>query len=203
VTIIQKPAGKKGIGFLQYDYEQKDKDTDQWLYFSSLGKVKRIVSGSDNEPKTGSFFGSELTYEDMEKRHIEDYTYTLLGNETYAGRTCAVVESVPTKTRAPKSNYSKSRDWIDIERHMILKSILFNRQGKKAKRIYFKNIEQINGIFVPMKIIVINLLDARMSVMAYEKIALNRDVSDDFLTQRTLIDGAFRESLLKEYQGAY
>ncbi len=203
VTIIQKPAGEKGIGFLQYDYEQKGKDTDQWLYFSSLGKVKRIVSGSDNEPKTGSFFGSELTYEDMEKRHIEDYTYTLLGNETYASRACAIVESIPTKARAPKSNYSKSRDWIDTERLMILKSILFNRQGKKAKRIYFKNIEQINNIFVPKKIIVINLLDARMSVMAYEKIALNHDVSDDFLTQRTLIDGAFRESLLKEYRSAY
>jgi hypothetical protein len=203
ITIIQEPAGEKGIGFLQYDYEQTDRDTDQWLYFSSLGKVKRIVSGSDNEPKTGSFFGSELTYEDMEKRHIDDYTYSLLGQETYAGRSCAIVESMPTKARAPKSNYSKSRDWIDIERSIILKSVLFNRQGKKAKRIYFKDIEQVNGIIVPMKIIVLNLIDARMTVMAYEKIALNKAVDDDFLTQRTLTDGAFREHLLKQYQKAY
>lgn len=203
ITIVQKPEGEKGIGFLQYDYELKDRDTDQWLYFSSLGKVKRIVSGSDNEPKTGSFFGSELSYEDMEKRHIDDYTYTLLGNETYRDRPCAVVESIPTLTRAPKSNYSKSRDWIDIEHHMILKSILYNRQGKKYKRIYFKNIRTIDGIFVPMQVLVMNLIDARMTVMAYKKIALNLNVEDDFLTQRTLIDGAFRESQLKRYQAAY
>lgn len=132
VTILLEPASEKGIGFLQYDYEEKGKDTDQWLYFSSLGKVKRIVSGNDDEPKTGSFFGSELSYEDMEKRHIEDYTYALLGKEDYAGRQCAVVESKPTKSRAKKSNYSKSVDWIDLERNMILKSILYNRQGKKV-----------------------------------------------------------------------
>lgn len=203
VTIILKPEGEKGIGFLQYDYEQKGKDTDQWLYFSSLGKVKRIVSGNDNEPKTGSFFGSELSYEDMEKHHLEDYTYTLTGNETYANRACAIVESIPTRERARKSNYSKSLDWVDTERHLILKSILYNRQGKKSKRIYNKNIQQIDGIFVPMQVVVLNLEDARMTVMAYEKITLNRDVADEFLTQRTLTDGAFRESRLKQYQAAY
>lgn len=203
ITIILEPAGEKGIGFLQYDYEQKGKDTDQWLYFSSLGKVKRIVSGNDDEPKTGSFFGSELSYEDMEKRHIEDYTYTLMGKEVYAGRSCAVVASAPTKERAKKSNYSRSVDWIDLERHMILKSILYNRQGKKSKRIYFNNIREISGIFVPMQIVVLNVEDARMTTMVYEKIALNVPVADEFLTQRTLTDGAFRQTLLKQYQAAY
>lgn len=203
VTILLKPEGEKGIGFLQYDYEEKNRDTDQWLYFSSLGKVKRIVSGSDNEPKTGSFFGSELSYEDMEKRHIEDYTYTLKGNETYAGRNCAVVVSVPTTERAPKSNYSKTMDWIDTERDLVLKSILFNRQGKKSKRIYFKDVQKIDGIFVPLQMVVLNLKESRMTVMAYEKIRLNTPVDDDFLTQRTLTDGAFRESRLKQYQAAY
>lgn len=203
VTIIEKPESENGIGFLQYDYELKGKDTDQWLYFSSLGKVKRIVSGSDNEPKTGSFFGSELSYEDMEKRHIDDYTYTVKGNETYAKRPCVVIESVPTKERAPKSNYSKSVDWIDSERHIILKSILFNRQGKKSKQIYFKSITEIDGILVPMQIIVLNLESGRMTVLAYEKIKLNIEVDDAFLTQRTLTDSAFRQTNLKKYQAAY
>ncbi|MCD4719127.1 MAG: outer membrane lipoprotein-sorting protein [Desulfobacula sp.] len=203
VTIIIEPAGEKGIGFLQYDYEQKNKETDQWLYLSALGKVKRIVSGNENEPKTGSFFGSELSYEDMEKRHIDDYTYQLLGRETYAKRPCFVIESTPVKERAAKSNYSKSLDWVDQERHMILKSILFNRQGKKFKKIYFGKIKEISNIFVPMQIAVLNLETGRRTLMSYEKIALNVTVDDDFLTQRTLTDGAFRKSCLKKYQAAY
>ncbi|WP_051012505.1 outer membrane lipoprotein-sorting protein [Desulfobacula toluolica] len=203
VTIIIEPAGEKGISFLQYDYEQKGKETDQWLYLSALGKVKRIVSGNEQEPKTGSFFGSELSYEDMEKRHIDDYTYRLLGEETYANRACYVIESVPVKERAIKSNYSKALDWVDKDRNLILKSILYNRQGKKFKRFYFGKITKINNILVPMQIMVLNLETHRRTVMSYEKIALNLPVDDDFLTVRTLIDGAFRESNLKKYQAAY
>ncbi|MCP4024407.1 MAG: outer membrane lipoprotein-sorting protein, partial [Desulfobacteraceae bacterium] len=185
---------------LQYDYEQKKKDTDQWLYLSAMGKVKRIVSGNENEPKTGSFFGSELSYEDMEKRHLDDYTYKILGIETYRGRPCTVIESTPTKERAKKSNYSKSRQWVDTERDIILKSILYNRQGKKMKKIYFGDIQMIDQILVPMQIAVLNIETKRRTLFTYEKIALNVKVKDEFLTQRTLTDGAFRQSNLSKYQ---
>lgn len=200
ITIVQEPAGERGIGFLQYDYEQKGKETDQWLYLSALGKVKRIVSGSENEPKTGSFFGSEFNYEDMEKKHLDDYTYKLLGEEIYRGQPCFVIESVPVRERAKKSNYSKSLDWVDQKRSIILKSILYNRQGGKAKRFYFQNIRSINGILVPMQTIVLNLETSRRTFMTYEKVRLNTDVDDEFLTQRTLVDDAFRQRRLLIYQ---
>jgi hypothetical protein len=200
VTILLEPAGEKGIGFLQYDYDKKGKETDQWLYLSALGKVKRIVSGNENEPKTGSFFGSELSYEDMEKRHIDEYTYTILGKETYAERMCTVIESVPVPERAQKSNYSKSLSWVDESRNIILKTILYNRQGKKAKRIYYGDIKPVDSILVPHTIVIFNLETLRRTYFIYDKIALNLVVKDEFLTQRTLTDGAFRGMNLKKYQ---
>jgi hypothetical protein len=200
VTILLEPAGEKGIGFLQYDYDKKGKETDQWLYLSALGKVKRIVSGNENEPKTGSFFGSELSYEDMEKRHIDEYTYTILGKETYAERMCTVIESVPVPERAQKSNYSKSLSWVDESRNIILKTILYNRQGKKTKRIYYGDIKPVDSILVPHTIVIFNLETLRRTYFIYDKIALNLVVKDEFLTQRTLTDGAFRGMNLKKYQ---
>lgn len=203
VTIVIQPAGEKGIGFLQYDYDQKGKETDQWLYLSALGKVKRIVSGSENEPKTGSFFGSEFSYEDMEEKHIDDYTYTVLGTEKVRGVACTVVQSVPTPDRARKSNYSKALDWVDESRDIILKTLLYNRQGKKVKRIYFGNYKTVDNILVPMAILAYNLENSRRTRMTYDKIALNVKVGDEFLTQRTLTDGAFRETNLKTYQAHF
>jgi len=200
VSIIIEPASEKGIGFLQYDYDQVDKDADQWLYLSSLGKVKRIVSGNENEPKTGSFFGTEFSYEDMESIHLDDYSYKILGSETYRKSPCWVIESVPKKKRAQKSNYSKFMDWIDKKRFIALKSILFNRQGKKVKKIYNNNIELIDNILVPRKILVFNMETSRRTYLTYEKIAFNQEVTDVFLTQRTLTDSVFRESTLKKYQ---
>lgn len=200
VTIVIEPASEQGIGFLQYDYEEKGKDTDQWLYLSALGKVKRIVSGNENEPKTGSFFGSEFSYEDMESLHIDDYTYKVLGSETYRNRDCWVIESYPVKERARKSNYSRSRKWVDKERDIVLKALLYNRQGKLNKRVLYGKIETIDNILVPMQIVLYNVESMRRTFFTYEKIKLNKPVQDEFLTQRTLIDGAFREINLKEYQ---
>jgi len=203
VTIIIEPPGEKGISFLQYDYAQRDKETDQWLYLSALGKVKRIVSGNENEPKSGSFFGSELSYEDMEKRHLDDHIYAVLGEERYADRSCWVIETIPTKERARKSNYAKSLDWIDQERHIALKTVLFDRRGKKSKRIYFGKITNIQDVLVPMRIVILNVKTGRRTVMTVEKIALNAAVEDEFLAQRTLTDGAFRESRLRAYQQSF
>ncbi|MCP3924663.1 MAG: outer membrane lipoprotein-sorting protein [Desulfobacterales bacterium] len=200
VSIILKPQSEKGIGFLQYDWDDPNRETDQWLYLSAMGKIKRIVSGNDDEPKTGSFFGSELSYEDMESINIDEYKYKILGSEKYRKRDCWVIQSVPLPKRARKSNYSKTMIWVDKERFMDLKAILFNRNGKKVKKIYFKNIKKINGIFVVGKIVANNIETRRVTNMVYNNIRINSKVEDKFLTQRTLTDKGFRTRNLKKYQ---
>lgn len=82
----------------------------------------------------------------------------------------------------------------------MLKSIAFNRQGKKAKRISSSKVEQIDGIWTARQMLVNNLETGRMTVLTLETVAYNMDVQDDFLTQRTLTDRAFRERLLNQYR---
>ncbi len=196
IAIILSPPGEKGIGFLQYDYEAQGKETDQWMYLSALGKVKRIISGNEDEPKTGSFFGSEISYEDMEARNLKDYTYKILAHETYQKRACWVIEILPTPQRARKSNYSKFWSWVDKERFLVLKEILYNRSGKRVKRVTMRKVEQIDGIWLARQSLVNNLESRRMSVLQTKQVAFNIPVEEDFLTQRTLTDGAFREGRL-------
>ncbi|MBU1171436.1 MAG: outer membrane lipoprotein-sorting protein [Proteobacteria bacterium] len=200
VSILREPKSEQGIGFLQYDYEEVGKETDQWMYLSALGKVKRIVAGNDNEPKTGSYFGSEFNYEDMEAYNLDDFTYTLLGPETYRDTDCWVIEAVPVLRKAKKSNYSRQILWIDKDRDMILKAVLFNRNGKKTKIIMSGNIETLDGILVPRKIVVDNVESRRRTVLLYETIVLNRPVDDEFLRVRTLTDKGYRERKLQEFK---
>jgi hypothetical protein len=199
VTLIKLPAAEKGIGLLQFDYEDPDRDTDQWMYFSAIGKVKRIVSGSKDEPKTGSFFGSEISYEDLEQRHVSDYQYKILKEETYKKQPCWVVESIPKPHQARKSNYSKSITWISQKYYMSLKSILYNRQGRKMKRINSSKFDVINGIHTFRKMTINNLETKRISSMDVVALAYNIDIEDAFLSQRTLVDSAFRERNLNKY----
>jgi hypothetical protein len=203
VSILTAPPSERGIGFLQYDYEAQDKDADQWMYLSALGKAKRIVSGNDDEPKTGSFFGSEFSYEDMEAPHIDDYSYKILKETNYRNRPVWILEITPTPSRARKSNYSRSINWIDKERLLQLKSIVYDRQGRKHKRISASDIRLIDGIWMPMTLSIDNLQSKRVTTLNIEKTALNIKVSDEFLSLRTLTDAAFREQNLRAYREAF
>jgi len=198
VMIIQKPSAERGIGFLQYDYDEEGKDSDQWMYLSALGKVKRIVAGNDNEPKTGTLFGSEFSYEDTERRHLNDFQYKITGEENYNGRDCWVVESLPTPTYARKSNYSKSEQWIDKERFLILKALNYDRRGRLIKQLNVSQVVQQNGIWVAKKMNMNNVQSKRITTMKLNQVALNIDVDEEILTQRTLTDGAFRERKLNK-----
>lgn len=199
ISIMLEPKSEKGIGFLQYDYEEVGKNTDQWMFLSAMGKVKRIVAGNDNEPKTGSFFGSEFNYEDMESYNIDDFTYKIIGSENYKKNDCWVIETTPVLRKAKKSNYSRAMVWVNKETDMILKSVLFNRNGKKEKKLYYGTIESIDGILIAKKVVVNNIITKRRTTMLYKNVVLNKPVEDDFLTQRSLTDKGFRDRKIQQY----
>ncbi len=198
ISIILEPIGEKGIGMLTYDYDDSDKDADTWLYLSALGKVKRMISSSEDNDESGSFFGSEFSVEDMEAPKIDDYTYKILKETTYAKRPAWVIESIPTAKRARKTKYSKSVSWIDKERFISLKINLYNRRGKPYKKLTMQDIKLIDNVWVSRKMSMNNLITKRLTRLSLTSVAFNMDVPDEFLTQRTLTDFAFRERELKK-----
>ena len=198
VMIIREPADERGIGFLQYDYSEQGRDSDQWMYLAALNKVKRIVAGNSDEPKTGSFFGSEIGYEDLENRHLDDYEYRLIKEETYQQRPCWIIESRPVPEQAVRSNYSRSIQWVDQERFLSLKTLLYDRQGQPLKQILATQVEQQDGIWITRQLQVFNVQTRRQTSMMIEALAFNVEIADEFLTQRALIDAAFREGTLQQ-----
>ena len=198
IMIILEPPSERGIGFLQFDYEDQDKDSDQWMYLSALGKVKRIVSGDNNEPKTGTLFGSEFSYEDTEQAHIDDFSYKLINQEKYQNRDTWVIESRPTPEHARKSNYSRVEQWIDKERFLVLKARMYDRRGKLIKQMNFSQYVNQNGIWVAKKMNMNNVQSKRISSMKLNNGVFNIPVPDDIMSQRTLTDRAFREKYLSK-----
>ncbi len=198
INIILQPAAEKGIGFLQYDYDAPGKDSDQWMYLSALGKVKRLISGNDDEPKSGTLFGSEIAYEDVERPHLDDYLYKLVKEETYQGRPCWVIETLPKPARARKSNYSRSVQWIDKERYLMLQAQIYDRTGRPVKHINMGKVDQVNGIWVVKMMNVNNVQSRRITTMKTEQIVINPKVDDGLFELRTLTDGAYREQQLAE-----
>lgn len=196
LMLILEPVSESGIGILQYDYDAKGKDTDQWLYLPELGQVKRVAS-SEDAPKKGSLFGSEFSMEDVEVQKADDYNYKILKEDSFNSRPVMLIEQTPTEKRAEKSNYSKRIQWVDIERLILLKTDFYDWSGKLIKSSYTSQVENINNIWTVRKQIMRNLQTDRISILSVDEITYNLKITDDILTQRVLSDAVFRKTKLK------
>jgi hypothetical protein len=198
--LIIDPVSDKGTAMLSFGYADDKKDSDFWFYLPALAKVKRIVSVSDSN-ESGAVFGSEVSTEDADIKKIKDYTYQLKGEEVYRGRPAWIVEMTPTAYRRTRSYYSKVIAWVDKERSVVLKEDLHDRAGRHHKQRSALNVQQIDGVWMVTKGSMNNLFNRRITVWEELRTSLNSEVDDEFLTQRSLTDFAYRERLMNTYRG--
>ena len=83
------PADDKGVAFLKIEKNSGDDEMRLWL--PAFNKVRRISS----KQKADSFMGSDMSYEDMTSRELDEYTYKLTGSETINEIEYYILESIP------------------------------------------------------------------------------------------------------------
>ena len=199
VTITLEPAAERGIGMLSFAYDDSERDNETWLYLSALGRVKRIAAGnSEEETEPASLFGSEFTTEDTDTGKLEEYTINLLGEMTQAGRDVWQIEMIPNAERARKTRYSRMVHYIDKERFVALRSDMYDQYEREVKRLMASRVELVNDIWMARSLTMMNLVTNRLSNMAFVEIYTDLNIEDDFLTQRTLTDSAYRETELEK-----
>jgi hypothetical protein len=200
LDVIVDPISDKGTAMLSWIYADENKPYDIWLYLPVLSKVKRMVSVADGN-EAGAMFGSEISTEDSSvDRKIGDYTYKLLGQETYRGRPVWKIEMTPTDRRRKRSYYSRIVTYVDKERSIVLKDELYDPSGRYYKEWSVIEAKQFGRAWLPVKASMNNLLKRRITVMETSAVALNVDIDEEFLTQRSLTDFAYRERQMQLYR---
>ena len=86
--------------------------------------------------------------------------------------------------------------WVDQVRFIPLKIQTYDKRGKPYKRSTFKQFEKINDLWISRDVTIMNLQTKRLSRMKTSEIAMGVSIHDEFLTQRTLTDFAYREKEL-------
>ena len=113
------PADDKGVAFLKIEHDNKDDEMRLWL--PAFNKVRRISS----KQKADSFMGSDMSYEDMTSRELNDYIYTLKGSATIEDIEYFLLESVPNAKL--KSEYSKHIAWVSKSDYLVMKEESYDR----------------------------------------------------------------------------
>lgn len=178
IITFQHPRDIKGTGLLSH--EHIDREDDQWLYLPALKRVKRIASKN----KSGSFVGSEFSYEDISSNEPEKYDYKYLREDSHEGRPVWVVERYP---KDPNSGYTRIISWVDTSNHQIVKQEFFDRKNSLLKLQFSAGINQYLGKFWrPSEIIMENQQTRKKTVLTFENWAFQKGTTESFFTKRSL-----------------
>ncbi len=158
-------------------HSKKEGEDDQWLRLSS-GKVKRIVGGDKSE----NFVQSHMTYEDLESRDIENYTYKTLQDAKVNGDNCYTVEAVK---KSGNKTYSKYLLYIRKSDFFLVK-IDFYQKDKLFKSLENQNITKNNGILTPMKIVVTMADGSGRTELIVQKVLYNVNIEDSTFSKDAL-----------------
>jgi hypothetical protein len=197
---VLEPVSDKGVGLLYYEYYDTRKDNDNWMYLPAFGKVKRIISSTNDREDSGNFLGTEFCTEDMQIRKIVDYTYKTLREETYDGRPSWVIEMTPTPDKLGKTKYGKIIVWLDKDRYLSIKEDLYDHHGNLYKQHIYQNFELLDNIWTARKAMIINLFNNRITINDVKYVGYNVAVNNDFFAQRTFVDFAYRERNMEEFR---
>ena len=139
------PADDKGVAFLKIEHDDKDDEMRMWL--PAFNKIRRISS----KKKGDSFMGSDLSYEDMTSRELNENEFVRLDDDEVDGKECYMLEVTP-KPEA-KSNYSKHMTWVEKATLLAVKEESYDQNGNLKKTKVFDtgrmgDYNIMTGIFV-------------------------------------------------------
>jgi outer membrane lipoprotein-sorting protein len=179
LSIFDSPADVKGTVLLTHVH--KTQPDDQWLYLPALERVKRIAA----QNKSGSFMGSEFSYEDIATQTLEKYSYTWLRDEACQELDCHVIERRPLDKR--NSGYTRQIVWMDKEHLRILKVEYYDRKDSLLKTLTFKDYRKyVDQFWRPHDMTMVNHQTGKSSQLLWSNYTFRTGLTENDFNQHNL-----------------
>jgi hypothetical protein len=192
LMFFQHPADVKDTAFLTIDYDDPERDDDQWLYLPALRKTKRIATTD----KSGSFMGSDLNYADMTDRELEDYDYRFYekGREqTFDGIKTWAIWAIPrSKDVVAKTGYEKELAFVRQDNDFIIRSIHWVENSPDLKYLMVNRLEKIDGIWVANEMQVTRKTGKQVvhkTILKLDRVRFNQDLDEAIFSVRQMEKG--------------
>ncbi len=179
---VLAPEDEKGVSLLVL--EKDGGDVDQYLYIPALGPPKKITP----EGRSGSFMGSDFTYEDMRREKPGEWTYSRLEDEKIDDTDCYVILSDPAnKDREKITGYTDRLVYVDKATFDIRRIQFYDSKHKLIKEFDAYDYEKTNNATErPKRGEMKNDNKKSNTVMALLNSRLNQPLDEKFFTLDTL-----------------
>jgi len=167
------PASNRGVSL--YKIEKEDGKDEMKMYLPAFRKVRKISS----KKKSESFMNSDLTFEDLYNRDLDDYTYKLDdSNDSFYILTSYPVENL-------NSAYSKHISWIDRSSLLIKKEESYAKSGKLIKTKDMKYINK-DGFDLIKELHVLDVKTKHQTHLIFKNMQLNTGIDDKVFHEMNL-----------------
>ena len=178
ISTFLTPADVKGTKTL--GHEHLDRDDDQWLYLPALKRVKRIASRN----KSGSFMGSEFSYEDIGNQNYKKYTYDEKVEEVELnGMKCYKGSRIP---KDKNSGYTKQISWVSMDNFLLQQVEYYDRKSELLKTATFLDYKQIDAVWRVGKIEMKNHQNDKSTVLIWKEDKVHAGLTAKEFNKRVL-----------------
>lgn len=171
------PAEVKGVALLVVNHP--DRASDQWMWTPSIERDRRIAL----QDRSQRFFGTDFSFEDLEERDVEQYDYTMLGDETIGEDPCWKIESVPKKAKS--SQYTKSHVYVRKGNYTFARIDNFIKDDV-VRRLDYSDLAHVQGIWTARRLEMADLRTGSRTRLTLDKLEYNAPMKDDDFTLQAL-----------------
>ena len=171
------PAEVKGVALLVMNYP--DRSSDQWMWTPAINRERRIAT----QDRRARFFGTDFSFEDLEERDIEQYDYTLEGEEAINGEACWKIAATPRAGK--RSQYVRSVYWIRKANYTHARIDNHDAQAL-VRRLVYKQMENIQDIWTARILEVEDLTRKSRTVLKLDAVKYNVPLTADRFTVQAL-----------------
>jgi outer membrane lipoprotein-sorting protein len=155
-----------------------------FAYLPELKLVRRVTG----RHSAGSVFGSDFSYEDMERLYNVSKTGNSkrLADEEIAGNAVYVVETLPVE--GDDSSYQRTLAYVDQQRCVTLKTVFYEAgdQIRKTLLADASSIEQVDGVWIPRKVRIEDARTQTHTELEVGKIEFDVEIPDRVFTRSSL-----------------
>ncbi len=177
VLRFTQPAEVKGVALLVVNHT--DRASDQWMWTPAIERDRRIAL----QDRSTRFFGTDFSFEDLEERDVDQYEYTLLGDDAIDGVAMWKIQSTPRQGKS--SQYTKSTVWIRKDNYAFAR-IENLVKDQVVRRLNYLDIQNVQGIWTAKQLEMTDLKRNSRTRLTLDKLQYNVPLKDDDFTLQAL-----------------
>ena len=171
------PAEVKGVALLIVNHP--DRASDQWMWTPGIERDRRIAL----QDRSTRFFGTDFSFEDLEERDVDQYDYSLAGDDAVDGAPCWKIHSTPKESKS--SQYTRSIVWIRKDNYAFARIENYIKD-QAVRRLNYADIQNVQGIWTARQLEMADLRRGSRTRLTLDKLEYNVALKEEDFTLQAI-----------------